>query len=165
MSSPTLPNPTARSSAPIFIGGLIMLLLFTGLTWWMLKSRPEPLNEEAIRSAQRIEILQKVNEQAEKDLNQFAWVDEAKGIAQVPVDYAMKLEIEALRQAPGPRPAYPVDPIAAAAFLEAQKANREAAASPAAEVPAEPPAQTSEPSPAETPADSAAPDSNQPPAP
>jgi hypothetical protein len=128
MSTTTPPAPSVRSAAPIFLGGLVMML-FTGLTWWMMASRPEPLDEEAIRHAQRAEIIQKVNEQAEADLNRFAWVDEAKGMAQVPVDYAMKLEVAALRQAPSPRPAYPVDPIAAAEFLAAQKAAAEAAAS------------------------------------
>jgi hypothetical protein len=114
-----------------------MMLLFTGLTWWMMASRPEPLDEEAIRHAQRAEIIQKVNEQAEADLNRFAWVDEAKGVAQVPIDYAMKLEVDTLRQAPGPRPAYPVDPMAAAEFISAQKAAAAAASAPAeATVPA-----------------------------
>lgn len=142
MSTTTPPAPSASSAAPIFLGGLALMLLFTGLTWWMIASRPEPLDEEAIRHAQRAEIIQKVNEQAEADLNRFAWVDEAKGIAQVPVDYAMKLEVAALRDAQGPRPAYPVDPIAAAEFLAAQKAAAEAAAAAPVETPAPAPEST-----------------------
>lgn len=135
LSFSTAPSP--RSAAPIFLGGLLLMLLFTGLTWWMLSSRPEPTDEEAIRSVERIEIVQKVNEQAEADLNRFAWVDEAKGIAQVPIDYAMQLEVSALREAPGPRPAYPTDPIAAAEFLAAQKAAA-SATPPPVEIPASP---------------------------
>lgn len=135
------------------------MLLFTGLTLWMLSSRPEPVDEEALRSVQRIEIVQKVNEQAAADLNRFAWVDEAKGIAQVPIDYAMHLEVAALREAPGPRPAYPTDPIAAAEFLAAQKAA--ASATPA---PSESPTPDSSP---ETPSEEtpAAPDTPTTPAP
>jgi len=96
---------------PVLLVGFAMLLLFWFATKWLFYSQPELTDEEAVRSLERAEILQKVNEQAGADLNQYAWKDRAAGVFQIPVRRAMELEVLTLNINRDIRPAYPIDPI------------------------------------------------------
>ncbi len=102
----------------VLIMGLAMLLLFWVATKWLFYSQPELTDEEAARSLERAEILQKSNLQADTELNQYAWKDRGAGVVQIPVQRAMDLEIATLNTNREVRPAYPVDPLAAAAAVQ-----------------------------------------------
>jgi len=109
-------QPTKSPSLiPIFLGGLLMLLLFWIGSKALYYSMPELTDEETIRSAERAEILDKILVQVDQELNQYAWKDEEKGLVQIPVERAMELEVMALQENSEIRPAYYIDSLKAAA--------------------------------------------------
>lgn len=96
-----------------------MLFLFWGATKILFSSVPPHTDEETVRSAQRAEILIKVTKQADADLNRYAMKDAGNGTVQLPVARAMELQVQAFQKNPAVRPAYLIDPAAAAAEAEA----------------------------------------------
>lgn len=112
-------DPAASSTAatrtksiwPMFAGAIVLFLLFAGFVQWMRASTNRvAFDEEAIRAAQRYEILAKVKDTNDKLTTGYAWVDQAKGIVRLPLDRAMELAVKKLSAQGRPHPAYPVDP-------------------------------------------------------
>lgn len=79
---------------------------------------------EAQRAAKRIKTRLEIEAQAKELLTASAWVDQAKGVVRIPLEDAMALEIQALKQKT-PHPAYAVGasvPIPASATAPAAPA-------------------------------------------
>lgn len=88
-----------------------MFLLFAaGVVWLLSSTMPGIHDEEAERAAERYEILKKINEENDKLLAGYAWIDQAKGTVRIPLEQAMTLTIDKLSAQGEPRPAYPLDP-------------------------------------------------------
>lgn len=69
------------------IGGLSVFLYFI--------NAPEPVNAEIIndRKAKLADVHSKQNEL----INNYAWVDQTKGVVRIPIERAMQLTVEELR--------------------------------------------------------------------
>jgi hypothetical protein len=107
--------PKNVSLVPIFVIGLVLLVLFWLGTKALVRFAPEVPDAEAIRYKERAEIYLRVSEQAAKDLNQYAWRNKDAGQVQIPVQRAMELVALELAANPGVRPANFIDPLRAAA--------------------------------------------------
>lgn len=110
---PVSSNTTTREKSvwPMFFGAFAMFLLFAAAVTWLLSSTmPGIYDEGAARAAERYEILKKINEENDKLLEGYAWVDQAKGTVRIPLEQAMTLTVKKLSAQGEPRPAYPLDP-------------------------------------------------------
>lgn len=113
MDQATSNNAATRSKSiwPMFAGAIVLFLLFAGFVQWMRAATDRAaFDEEAIRAAQRYEILAKVKDDNAKLTTGYAWVDQAKGTVRIPLDRAMDLAVKKLSSQGRPHAAYPVDP-------------------------------------------------------
>ena len=171
----------AAHSRPLWLalaGGFLLLLLFVIAVRLLTGLAPAP-DENAARAAERTKAHQELEAENAKKLQNYAWVDKAKGTLQIPIERAMELAIVELNSkkptaagpiaTPAPSPAAspaaspaPAAPAPAAPPAAAPTASPAAAppaaptASPAA-APAASPAAAPTPSPAASPAPPAAP--------
>lgn len=77
-------------------------LLFGGLMWYVL-NLAGPGGDAAYeqeRALKRAAALAEVRARDSKLLGEAGWVDQAKGIAHIPISRAMELEVKALRKKP-----------------------------------------------------------------
>jgi hypothetical protein len=89
--------------------GIILLFIVFGLTVLVLIGlSPRGDNYEARRAKERMEILKKVQADANTELLSYAWIDKSKGIARIPIDRAMELTVAGLAQKT-PAPANPIE--------------------------------------------------------
>lgn len=110
---PVSSNTTTREKSvwPMFFGAFAMFLLFAAAVIWLLSSTMPGIHDEgAARAVERYEILKKINEENDKLLDGYAWIDQAKGAVRIPLEQAMSLTLEKLSAQGEPRPAYPLDP-------------------------------------------------------
>ena len=92
----------------IFVAALIGLGLFFGANSLFFGKTASTLDpEDPARDAERVKNLADLVAENEIKLNTYAWVDQAKGSVQIPVNEAMKLVLADLN-AKKPAPAYPV---------------------------------------------------------
>ena len=92
----------------IFVAALIGLGLFFGANALFFGKTASTLDpEDPARDAERVKNLADLVAENEIKLNTYAWVDQAKGSVQIPVNEAMKLVLADLN-AKKPAPAYPV---------------------------------------------------------
>ena len=101
-------NAPKKSGAWFFILGIGILALFllvTNLFRGGNAAMTDP--EDPARDAERVKNLAELQAENEKKLNSYAWVDQAKGSVQIPVNQAMTLVLAKLNTAK-PAPAYPV---------------------------------------------------------
>ena len=95
----------------MFIGAFVLFALFAVFGQWMLNSGDrESFDEEAIRTKQRYEILQKVTDENHNLTTGYAWADRAKGTVRIPLDRAMQLAVAKLSAQGEPKPAGAIDP-------------------------------------------------------
>src|ERR1700676_2682524 len=102
-----------KSSVPLLITGLVMVLLFCGfvlLLVWQGQSIP---NVDELKAQTRAKNLADLNGENQKILTQYHWVDKSKGVVGIPIDRAMDLVVAQL-QANKPHAAGPINPPAAA---------------------------------------------------
>lgn len=86
----------------LFLAAVIVLVLWN----------PRPLDEDAERAILRAKNLKELREANEKRLNNYGWVDQAKGIVFIPIARAMELEIVSLNDPKWkPHATYPIAPI------------------------------------------------------
>lgn len=103
----------------VFIAvGLFLLVLFWLGTQALRGFVIQEEDYEAKRSLERVEIRDRVLEQANADLNRYAWKDRDKNLVQLPIDRAMELTVASLRQNNELKPANFIDPLKAAAEQE-----------------------------------------------
>jgi len=89
---------------------------------------PRGSDYEQARAEKRMERLKTLREENEKDLTTYAWVDKNKGVARIPINRAMELEIAELAQKK-PAPAGPIATSPPAQTSPAASASPAAAAS------------------------------------
>lgn len=107
-------SPAPRPIFWIFAFGLLGLALFLFVNLWLRGTESASTDpEDAARDELRIQNLADLRTQDAEQLDTYAWTDRDKGSVQIPIERAMALVIADL-QASQPRPAYPIDPAAAA---------------------------------------------------
>ena len=121
----------AHSRAPFstWLGVVLLFALFGVIVLAIIGPMPRGSDYEETRAKKRMENLKTAQEDAEKALNTYAWVDKNKGVVRIPIDRAMELTATDLAQK---------KPVAAGpiATPPAAQASPGGAASPAASAPA-----------------------------
>ena len=101
-------NALKKSGAWFFILGIGLIALFLLATnLFRGGSAATTTPEDPARDEVRIKNLADLQAENAKKLNEYAWVDRAKGSVQIPVNQAMTLVLAKLN-ATKPAPAYPV---------------------------------------------------------
>lgn len=101
-------NAPKKSGAWFFILGIGLIALFLLATnLFRGKDAATTTPEDPARDAERVKNLADLQADNEKKLHSYAWVDQAKGSVQIPVNQAMTLVLAKLN-ATKPAPAYPV---------------------------------------------------------
>jgi hypothetical protein len=138
----------AAHSRPLWLvlaGGFLLLLLFVIAVRLLTGLAPAP-QEDAARAAERTKAHQELEAENAKKLQNYAWVDKAKGTLQIPIERAMELAIVELNS----KKPTAAGPIATPAPSPA--ASPAPAAPPTAPAPAAPSAAAPSASPAAAPA-------------
>ena len=101
-------NAPKKSGAWFFILGIGLIALFLLATNLFRGGSAATTNpEDPARDAERVKNLADLQAENQKKLNGYAWVDQAKGSVQIPINQAMTLVLAKLN-ATKPAPAYPV---------------------------------------------------------
>jgi hypothetical protein len=100
-----------NSSAPVIITALVMVLLFCGFAIFLVSEGQSIPNVEELHAQARLKNLADLNNENQKALTQYRWVDKSKGVVGIPIDRAMELVLVQL-QSNKPHPAGPVSPPA-----------------------------------------------------
>jgi hypothetical protein len=130
MAEPESSRRIAHSPAPFstWLGVVLLFILFGVIVLAVIGPSPRGSDYEQTRAKKRMERLNALREENEKELTTYAWVDKNKGVARIPINRAMELEVAELAQK---KPA-PAGPIATPPQPQASPA---AAVSPAPGVP------------------------------
>lgn len=97
-----------KSGSWFLILGIVAIALFLLATNLFLGGKSATIDpEDPARDELRVKNLAELKADDEKKLNSYAWVDQAKGSVQIPVQQAMTLVIAKLNSNK-PKPAYPV---------------------------------------------------------
>lgn len=124
---------------PIFLAGIIMILIFLGATELIRSWIPTGSTEQVELGENRIKNLQELQETNRKELENFDWVNKEAGTVRIPIQRAMELEIAALNTR-SPEPAYAIDPLDLAPAAPSEAGSSQSApqeASPAEASPAD----------------------------
>ena len=150
----------AHSRAPLstWLGVVLLFALFGVIVLAIIGPMPRGSDYEETRAKKRMENLKTAQEDAEKALNSYAWVDRNKGVVRIPISRAMELTATDLAQkkpvaagpiaTPPPAQASPGGAASSAASpapATSKPGATQAAGSPSASVPsgsASPPSQT-----------------------
>src|SRR5439155_14999552 len=110
MAKPESSRRIAYSPAPFstWLGVVLLFILFGVIVLAVIGPSPRGSDYEQMRAKKRIERLNALRKENEKELTTYAWVDKNKGVARIPINRAMELEVAELAQK---RPA-PAGPIA-----------------------------------------------------
>jgi hypothetical protein len=130
---------TARSRPLLLVltGGFLLLLLFVIAVKLLTGLAPAP-DEDAARAAERAKAHQELEAENAQKLQNYAWVDKAKGSVQIPIARAIELAIVELNSKQ-PTAAGPIaTPAPSPAASPAASPAGQPAASPAASPPASP---------------------------
>jgi hypothetical protein len=95
----------AHSRAPLstWLAVVLLFALFGVIVLAIIGPMPRGSDYEETRAKKRIEKLKTVQEDAEKALNSYAWIDKNKGVVQIPISRAMELTTAQLAlQKPAP---------------------------------------------------------------
>ena len=131
-----------KGSLSLVISGLVIVLLFLGLTWLIAWQRQGIPTYDEERRQLRLKNLADLSAENDKILNQYHWVDRQKGIVGIPIERAKQLIVAEL-EANKPHPAGLINPPVAAPNANgspAPAANPSASPSPAAGLPPATPA-------------------------
>jgi hypothetical protein len=176
MADPASLRKIAHSPAPFstWLGVVLLFILFGVIVLAVVGPSPRGSDYEQMRAKKRIERLKTLREENEKDLTTYAWVDKNKGVARIPINRAMELEVSELAQkkpapagpiaTPPPAQASPAAPISSApgspapvgsphagAAQPSPQASAPAASTQGAAVSSPPPQPPGSPAPANTP--------------
>ena len=121
----------AHSRAPLstWLGVVLLFALFGVIVLAIIGPMPRGSDYEETRAKKRMENLKTAQEDAEKALNSYAWVDKNKGVVRIPIGRAMELTATDLAQ----KKPVAAGPIATPPPAQASPGG---AASPAASAPA-----------------------------
>jgi hypothetical protein len=101
----------ARSSTPIIVTGLVMVLLFCLFVIFLVSQGQSIPDVDEVKAQTRLKNLADLNVDNQKILTQYRWIDKSKGVVGIPIDRAMDLVLVQL-QSNQPHPAGPVTPPA-----------------------------------------------------
>ena len=135
-----------HSRAPLstWFGVVLLFALFGVIVLAIIGPSPRATDYEQTRAKNRMEKLKTSREDAEKALNNYAWVDKTKGTVRIPISRAMELTVAELAK----KKPTPGGPIAAP---EPQGPAASASPAPAGSLqPAAPPSGPAPPSPSPT---------------
>jgi hypothetical protein len=120
----------AYSRAPFstWVGIVCLFVLFGLIVLAIIGPSPRTSDYEEMRAKKRMEKLKALNEESQKELTTYAWLDKNKGVARIPIDRAMEVTVADLAQK---KPA-PAGPIATPASVEATAGKPAAQPAPAA---------------------------------
>jgi hypothetical protein len=104
-------RPKSKSSTPVIIAGLVMVLLFCGFVLLLVSQGQSIPNVEEVKAQVRLKNLADLNSENQKVLTQYHWIDKSKGVVGVPIDRAMDL-VSVELQSNKPHAAGPVNPPA-----------------------------------------------------
>jgi hypothetical protein len=110
----------------VLAGAFALLLIFVIAVRLLIGVAPAP-DEDAARAAERSKAHQELQAEDTRKLQEYAWVDKAKGTVQIPIERAIELTIADLNS----KKPSPAGPIATPA------PSPEASPSPAANPPAQ----------------------------
>ena len=139
----------SRPLSLVLAGGFLLLLLFVIAVRLLTGLAPAP-QEDAARAAERTKAHQELEAENAKKLQNYAWVDKAKGTVQIPIERAMELAMAELNSKK-PTAAGPIATPAPSPAASPAASPAPAPAAPAAPAPAAPPAATPSASPANAP--------------
>jgi hypothetical protein len=90
----------AHSRAPLstWLGVVLLFALFGVIVLAIIGPMPRGGDYEETRAKKRMEKLKTVREDADKALNNYAWVDKNKGVMRIPISRAMDLTVAELAQ-------------------------------------------------------------------
>jgi len=130
MADPASLRKIAHSPAPFstLLGIVLLFVLFGVIVLAVIGPSPRGSDYEQARAKKRMERLKTLREENEKDLTAYAWVDKNKGVARIPINRAMELEVAELAQKK-PAPAGPIATPPLAQTSPAVSASPAAAAS------------------------------------
>src|ERR1051325_2023114 len=103
-----------RGPFSTWIGIVCLFGLFGLIVLAVIGPSPRTSDYEETREKKRMEKLKALQEEAQKDLTTYAWVDKSKGVARIPIDRAMEVTVTDLAQKK-PAPAGPIATPAAQA--------------------------------------------------
>jgi hypothetical protein len=118
-ASPETTRVSLRTVVPMFLAGLLMILLFWGSTELIRSWVSTGSNYEAEQSEIRVKNLQDLTATNQTELFGYTWVNKDAGTVRIPIERAMELEIAALNETK-PKPSTLTDPDAAAAEAAAK---------------------------------------------
>lgn len=99
----------------MLLGGFVLMLLFWFGTKMLLDYGDTEQSYDERRAKERAEIRDRVLAEANKVLNEYAWIDAQQGLVQLPVQRAMELTVAALAENNTIQPAGFIDPLKALA--------------------------------------------------
>jgi hypothetical protein len=88
--NPEQANRASGAAIALIIGSLVFIVLTTAPR--LLSSAPDI---DADSGAKRSETLAKIRATEATNLNQVAWIDQARGIVRLPIDTAVQLAVQA----------------------------------------------------------------------
>jgi len=100
-------DQTSKFSVSTVVTVLVVLLVFSGLVWFLASERSSIATSGPGRRELRLKNLSDLNTENQKTLTSYRWIDKAKGVVGIPIDRAMKLELADLA-ASHPHPAGPI---------------------------------------------------------
>src|SRR6058998_727511 len=90
----------AYSRAPFstWLAIVCLFILFGLIVLAVIGPSPRTSDYEETRAKKRMEKLKALQEETQKDLTTYAWVDKNKGVARIPIDRAMEVTVADLAQ-------------------------------------------------------------------
>ena len=95
----TTEHRTAFSGASFF-WAIVGLCLFSIIALFWLRLNPKPQSYDQKRATVRLKMLRDLKIDDENKLGHYSWVDEKKGILQVPISRAEELVVTELKNKP-----------------------------------------------------------------
>src|SRR5437764_1851796 len=88
----------SRARLSTWFGVVLLFALFGVIVLAIIGPSPRATDYEQMRAKNRMEKLKTSREDAEKALNNYAWVDKTKGTVRIPISRAMELTVAELAQ-------------------------------------------------------------------
>ena len=85
-------NKTSWGTIAAVLGGFALFALIVALAY--LPQRPAPITQGALTPAERAQRLSDLHAKEAKQANSYAWLDQQKGVVQLPIDRAVELTIQ-----------------------------------------------------------------------
>lgn len=96
MTAPDHPKSSLLAIAAI----LALFLFFGGIIYWVIQTAAEPESDDAKRGRERLEKRQALDAKSRALLDHYGWVDKPKGIVHIPIQRAMELAVDRLKNKP-----------------------------------------------------------------